>query len=135
MLVMLRASRSMISIWPRLSSRRILLPLKLMVALVPCVAWRASLLNTPANFMAPTAAPPVILVVSLYSKSAKQGVEREKSNNATIVPAIPRFISPPMAVSKHYRRRNARLKFERSQELLQQTPNLTTDKTDNTDLH
>src|SRR5438270_7250753 len=102
---MRRASRSMISTWPMLSSRLILLPLKLMVEVVPCVAWRASLLNTPTNFMAPAAAPPVILVVSVYWKSAKQGVERENNNELASANAIPRFISPPGGLRNYSRRR------------------------------
>jgi hypothetical protein len=49
--------------------------------------------------MAPTAAPPVIFVVSVYWKSAKQGVVRENSSTLTRMYAIALFISPPGGIA------------------------------------
>src|SRR5947209_5269957 len=42
------------------------------VEFIPWVICLASLLNAPANFTAPIMEPPVILLFSVYLKSAKQ---------------------------------------------------------------
>jgi hypothetical protein len=51
------------------------LPFKLIVEVLPWPACRAPLLKTPNIFMLPARAPPVILLVSVYWKSAKHAVE------------------------------------------------------------
>jgi hypothetical protein len=53
------------------------------------VACEACLLNTPANFMALFRAPPVILEVSIYLKSARAGTlnvaSSRKMDNVTLI--------------------------------------------------
>src|ERR1700722_918894 len=59
------------------------------------MACEACLLNTPANFIAPFIAPPVILDVSVYLKSARAGTLNGASNRMDRATLIAFTVFPP----------------------------------------